>query len=292
MPAAEVAISTFLLRRLLVEQHPDLARLRLVRLAEGWDNVVIRIGKDLLARLPRRALGAKLIEHEQRWLPLLAPRLPLPVPAPIRIGEPGPGYPWRWSITRFLPGRPLHDFRLPPGAAAALGGFFRTLHAEPLAADAPANPFRGGPLAHHAGSFWDRLRRVRGQIVAWMSDGAERAWTDGLAAASDAAPVWLHGDPHPLNVLLHKRAVSGVIDWGDICAGDPAADLGGFWGLTPMPDDRDVAFAAYGAVSPATMARARGWAAYYGVTMLDAGLINSPQHAAIGAAILANLAAL
>ena len=100
MPAADVEVSADLVRRLLADQHPDLARLPVVFLANGWDNELYRVGDRLLARLPRRAIGAEIIRNEQRWLPGLAPRLPLPIPYPERIGVPARGYPYSWSVTQ------------------------------------------------------------------------------------------------------------------------------------------------------------------------------------------------
>ena len=88
MPAAEVDVDDALVRSLLEEQHPDLADRALTLVANGWDNVLFRLGEDLIVRLPRRAQSAPLVAHELRWLPELAPRLPLPVPAPIRAGAP------------------------------------------------------------------------------------------------------------------------------------------------------------------------------------------------------------
>ena len=104
-PAAEVTIDTSVVRALLQEQHADLAHLSLIEVGEGWDNKLFRLGEDLAVRLPRRAASAALIEHEQRWLPRLSPRLPLPVPAPIRVGRPGCGFPWSWSVVRWFPGQ-------------------------------------------------------------------------------------------------------------------------------------------------------------------------------------------
>jgi aminoglycoside phosphotransferase (APT) family kinase protein len=125
MPPAEVDVSVELVRQLLAEQHPDLAGLPLGVLANGWDNMVCTVGADLLARLPRRAPAAELVAHEQRWLPVLAPRLPLPIPAPVRVGRPAGRFPWRWSVVPFLPGQVAA--LAPPGdlasAAVALGEF-------------------------------------------------------------------------------------------------------------------------------------------------------------------------
>lgn len=151
MPAAEVALSPELVRRLPAEQHPDLVGLDIAVLANGWDNLVCRLGGDHLVRLPRRALAADLVVNEQRWLPGLARRLPLPVPAPVRTGQPGRGYPCAWSVVPFLPGGVVA--RTPPAdpdrAARALGGFLSALN-QPAPSDALVNAARGIPLARRS----------------------------------------------------------------------------------------------------------------------------------------------
>ena len=96
-PQAEVIIHPSLVRALLREQHADLADIALIDVGEGWDNKLFRLGNDLAVGVPRRAASAALIEREQRWLPQISPRLPLPVPAPLRIGRPGSSFPWSWS---------------------------------------------------------------------------------------------------------------------------------------------------------------------------------------------------
>src|SRR5258708_1222828 len=103
MPAAEIEVGEPLVRSLLSEQGPALRGLELAELAFGWDNAIFRLGEELTVRLPRRAASAGLVEHEQRWLPELARTLPLPIPSPVRIGRPGSGYPWSWSVCRWLP---------------------------------------------------------------------------------------------------------------------------------------------------------------------------------------------
>lgn len=109
MPAAEVVVSANLVRRLLAGQHPDLAHLPIAFLANGWDNAMFRVGHDRIVRLPRRAMAAKILAHEQRWLPLLHRALPLPIPYPERCGHPAHGYPWTWSIVAYIPGEPAAD---------------------------------------------------------------------------------------------------------------------------------------------------------------------------------------
>ncbi len=147
MPAADVEVSAVLVRRLLADQHPDLARLPVEFLANGWDNELYQVGDGLVARLPRRALGAQIIKNEQRWLPGLAPRLPLPIPYPERTGVPGHGYPYSWSVVPYLPGVPAAQASSldPAAAAAAVGGFLGALHV-PAPADAGAGQRLGTEL--------------------------------------------------------------------------------------------------------------------------------------------------
>jgi aminoglycoside phosphotransferase (APT) family kinase protein len=270
MPAAEVEISAELVRRLLAGQHPDLARLPVEFLANGWDNELYRVGDRLIARLPRRALGAQIIKNEQRWLPSLASRLPLPIPSPERTGVPACGYPYSWSVVPYLPGVPAAEAGSfdPAEAAAAVGGFLGALHV-PAPADAPANPFRGVPLAERAASVAANLALIGGQVD---EDAVLRGWDAALAAPGyDGPPVWLHGDLHPSNILVNDGQVSGVIDFGDITAGDPASDLSVAWMLLP-PGAHASYWRAYQAAGgrddDALRARARGWALNLAIVFL------------------------
>jgi aminoglycoside phosphotransferase (APT) family kinase protein len=189
MPAAEVEVSADLVRRLLSGQHPDLAALPVEFLANGWDNELYRAGDELVARLPRRVLGAQIIKNEQRWLPGLAPKLPLPIPVPDRIGVPGCGYPYSWSVVPYLPGVPAAQASSfdAAGVAAAVGGFLGALHA-PAPADAPANPFRGVPLAARAGTFAANLAVLAGQVdreavlCAWDAPGCHAGFWSAYQA--------------------------------------------------------------------------------------------------------------
>ncbi len=241
MPAADVEVSADLVRRLLADQHPDLARLPVEFLANGWDNELYRVGDGLVARLPRRALGAQIITNEQRWLPGLAARLPLPIPRPERTGVPACGYPYSWSVVPYLPGVPAAQASSfdPAAAAAAVGGFLGALHV-PAPADAPANPFRGVPLAERTGIFAANLALIGGQVD---RDAVLRAWVAALTAPGyDGPPVWL-----------------------------PASDLSVAWMLLP-PGFHASFWSAYqaagGRVGDALRARARGWALNLAIVFL------------------------
>lgn len=281
-PASDVDTSEPVVRRLLAAQHPDLATSPLTRLADGWDNVSYRLGDELVVRLPRRAASAPLVEHEQRWLPTLAPRVPLPVPAPVRVGGPGEGYPYAWSVVPWFAGETADVAPLAAMEAATLGRFLAALH-EPAPDDAPVNEHRGTPFAERAAVTRERLDRLRATPV---SDGIEVDALAELVEAAVAAPVaatavWLHGDLHPRNLLVQDGKLAAVIDWGDLCAGDPATDLAVAWLLLDA-HGRASLRAAYGRADDATWTRARGWAVHLGVMLLLHGSVDDAAHAAIG----------
>lgn len=286
-PAAEVNIDEPLVRELLREQHPDLAHLPCVPVDAGWDNVMVRLGDSLCLRLPRRAVAAALIEHEQTWLPGLSESLPLPVPVPLRVGLPGCGYPWRWSIVPWLAGDAADQ--APPAAAEAtrLGEFLKALHT-PAPAGAPSNPVRGVPLQNAPG-IEARMQRLASMSTPLITAEIHRILDDALAAPIDVGPTWLHGDFHARNVLVAGGRLTGIIDWGDITAGDRATDLAAIWMLFADPEARARALISSGSVTQATYLRAKGWAVRFGVILLDSGLVDHPRHAAMGEKTLRRL---
>lgn len=288
-PAAEHPIDEGLVRALLADQHPDLAGLPLRMIDAGWDNVMMRLGDQLVVRLPRRAAAAALITHEQRWLPQLADRLTLPIPVPYRTGTPGRGYPWSWSVVPWLPGRSADECPPKSDQAIPFATFLRSLHG-PAPADAPLNPVRGGPLAGRASVAEERLRRLS-ERTSLITPRLMRLWQAALEAPIDLSPTWLHGDLHPRNLLVEQGAISGVIDWGDLTSGDPATDLAAIWMLFDDPRARREALAAYGELSAATLARARGWALHFGAMLLESGMVDHPPHALIGERTLRRLEA-
>jgi len=283
IPPAEVEVDARLVRRLLRNQHPALADRRLRRIGTGWDNVVFRLGSDLTVRVPRRELGARAIETELRWLPQVAESLPLPVPTALLAGEPTAFYPWRWAVCTHVPGQACQDAafsgRRGQRAADTLAGFLRALHV-PAPAGAPTSPFRGVPLARRADSVASALHIVpRGQ-----RDLVARAWGQALEAESHTGvDLWVHGDLHGLNVLASRGRISGVIDFGDLCAGDPATDLASAWMLLDRPGRERMRAAL--CTDDAAWARGRGWAAFFGLMFL-AHSADSAVNASIGRRVL------
>ena len=256
-PAAEIDIDAALVARLLAAQCPELAALPVEVVANGWDNTIARIGDDWLARLPRRADAAHLVLTEQVWLPQLAPRLPLDVPVPWFCGVADEHYPWAWSVCRWLPGNtaaiaPPTDLA---ATAVVLASFIEALH-QPAPDDAPTNPFRGVSLQRRAQAVVDRAHLLEAIID---TPRVLRTWDELRSTpAWDGPPAWLHGDLHPSNMLTVDGRLSAVIDFGDMCAGDPATDLALAWMMFP-PAEREQFRSAVG-VDEHTWRRAAGWA--------------------------------
>ncbi|GAA3341745.1 hypothetical protein GCM10017714_27030 [Curtobacterium pusillum] len=260
-PAAEVDVDLPLVRALLRDQHPDLADLPLEIAANGWDNVIVRLGDLLAVRLPRRAAAAALIEHEQRWLPEIARRVApiVPVPDPVRTGRPALGFPWSWSVVRWLPGTPAAERTGGVRVAEALAAFVELLHV-PAPEDAPVNPVRAVPLATRSDAVLTRLATEdvprAGELAAvWRAAAALPAYA--------GPPVWVHGDLHPFNVLFGTAPDGGlrlaaVVDFGDVTAGDPSVDLATAW-LTLDREARRT-FRACVTADDDAWERARGWA--------------------------------
>jgi aminoglycoside phosphotransferase (APT) family kinase protein len=288
-PAAEYPINAALVQRLLADQHPDLADLPLRAVDAGWDNAMFRLGERLAVRLPRRAAAAGLIRHEQHWLPRLAGQLTLPVPTPYRIGCPAHGYPWHWSVQPWLPGQPADLHPPAAGETVRFAAFLRALHT-PAPDNAPTNPVRGVALSVRAPGVEERLKRLAA-ATDLITPPIRRIWQAALAAPIDVPPTWLHGDLHPRNLLVEAGAISGIIDWGDLTAGDRATDLAAIWMLFADAGARRAALNAYGTPSAATLARARGWAVLFGAVLLETGRIDNPRHAHIGEHTLRRLAA-
>ena len=285
-PPADVDVTAALVHALLQSQHPDLAGEPLRAESAGWDNTMFRLGERWAVRLPRRALAAQLCLHEQAWLPQLAPSLPLPIPTPVRVGVPGCGYPWHWSVVPWLSGVTA-DLDAPHSdQGPRLAAFLNALHA-PAAAGAPMNAFRGVPLRERLDMIELRLRRLQGKTDV-ITDRVRSLLAEALDVPIDVEATWVHGDLHARNVLVKDGVITGIIDWGDLCKGDRATDLACIWMLLDERSARAAAMRHCTGVSEDTWVRARGWAIFFGVVLLD--LVASPRHAAMGRQTLLRVA--
>jgi aminoglycoside phosphotransferase (APT) family kinase protein len=273
MHADEVDTDVSLVRRLLAAQLPHWADLPIEPIpSPGTDNAIYRLGDDMAVRLPRIHWATGQPEKEHRWLPGLAPLLPLAVPAPLAKGAPAEGYPWHWSVHRWLEGETATPDRIadPRAAATALGRFVAALQRiDPAGGPPPGahNSSRGVPLAR-------RDRETRAAIAALDgivdADRVTAAWEAALAVPAWHGPaVWLHGDLQAGNLLAVRGRLSAVIDFGCLGVGDPACDAMVAW--TYLTAGTRDAFREALPVDDATWARGRGWA-------LSVGLIALPYY--------------
>ncbi|WP_328583107.1 aminoglycoside phosphotransferase family protein [Streptomyces sp. NBC_00370] len=250
-----LTIDADLVRALVRDQHPDLAHLDVREVPGGWDNQLWRLGNDLAVRMPRTERAPALLRTEHRWLPTLAPRLPLPVPTPVRIGEPSARFPKTWTVATWVHGEPADRAPISDaGAADTLAAFLTALH-EKAPADAPVSADRGVPLTQLS----DGMTRSLDDFPEFP--GLRDIWQQAVTAPEwHGPPLWLHGDLHPANVVVSDGTLAGVIDFGDLCAGDPAVDLAAAWVLLPEGAAARL-FDAYPHTDDALIRRARGLAA-------------------------------
>jgi len=264
MHTEQVDSDADLVRRLLVGQYPQWADLPIARLpSSGTDNAIYRLGAELVVRLPLIHWAVGQVEKEHTWLPKLAPRLPLAVPEPLAMGEPAEGYPWHWSVYRWIDGESAHPDRIADLRQTAddLAGFVAALHAIDLA-DAPRSQ-RGVPLA-------TKDTEIRGAIEAMAhefdAEALTAAWDEAITCPQwDGPPVLVHGDLSDGNLLVRDGRLHAVIDFSCFGFGDPANDLDVAWDLF-SGESRDAYRRALG-VDDATWTRGRGWAitAVYGI---------------------------
>ncbi|WP_431044763.1 aminoglycoside phosphotransferase family protein [Streptomyces sp. P1-3] len=257
----EADIDIPLVRRLLTAQFPRWADLPVTPVdSAGTSNAMYRLGPDMVVRLPRIAGAAADVAKEHRWLPRLAPPLPVDIPVPLGKGVPADGYPWPWSVYRWLEGEPATVDRVAESGPLArdlagdLAEFVTALRRiDP--ADAPP-AYRSEPLAARDTATRAALEELRAIVD---SGAATALWEAALGAPAWPCPaVWIHADLQPGNLLVARGRLSAVIDFGCLGVGDPAVDLIAAWYVLPA-DARDVYRAALDA-DDAMWARGRGWA--------------------------------
>jgi len=273
MHADEVDTDVSLVGRLLAAQFPQWAELPIVPVpSAGTDNALYRLGADMAVRLPRIQRATGQVTKEQKWLPRLAPRLPLAIPVPLAQGTPAEGYPWHWSVYRWLEGENatiecIADLRQ---AATELAQFVAALQRiDPTGGPPPGahNSSRGVPLATRDAQTRAAIASLHSMID---TDAATAAWEAALQTpAWHAPPVWIHGDLQSGNLLAIQGRLSAVIDFGCLGVGDPACDLIVAWNL--FSAETRAVFRAALPIDDATWARGRGWA-------LSVGLIALPYY--------------
>jgi aminoglycoside phosphotransferase (APT) family kinase protein len=268
-------IDDALVSRLVAAQFPQWTELpiRLVT-PSGWDNRTFRLGDTMVVRLPSGEDYAEQVAKEQRWLPILAASLPLAIPMPLAVGQPAAGYPWNWSVYRWLGGESatsgsvahLTEF------ASSLGRFLGSLQridATGGPVPRPHNFHRGGALGIYDGQTRLAIAALKGKIDV---DAATAVWEAALASAWQRTAVWVHGDISAGNLLVQAGRLSAVIDFGQLGVGDPACDLAIAWSFFEGASRQ--AFRDALPLDAETWARGRGWAVWKALIAIS-GLVDT-----------------
>jgi aminoglycoside phosphotransferase (APT) family kinase protein len=257
MHADEIIVSDAQARSLIDAQFPQHAGLLLTKVnSGGTDHTIYRLGRAMAVRFPRIPAAAGQAEKDFRWLRPLAPQLALRIPRPLAVGMPTSDYPFHWSVCEWLEGE--NAFLHPPQdldhAALKLAEFVRSLRDAPIPSDSPTGG-RGGPLAGRDKETRAAITDLHGLIDV---ETTLVAWGQSLAAPRwDAAPVWLHGDIHPANLIVENGELTGIIDFGCLTVGDPATDLMIAWSMLDASTRQT--FRAALSVDDSTWLRGRGW---------------------------------
>lgn len=289
----EIPTSVDLVRDLVATQFPQWAALPIERVASGGTvNAIYRIGDDVYARLPLREAGASQIHKEHKWLPRLAPHLPLAVPAPLALGQPTDDYPIAWAIYPWLPGEiaTLEAPSNPTEVVRSLATFIRALQAiDTTGAPVPSahNYGRGVPLATRDQATRNAIAQSETLV---NTTAVEAAWTaDSRAPTYEGAPVWIHGDLKSDNLLTLDSHLTAVIDWGALAIGDPAVDLLPAWEL-PTPQARATLRTTL-AVDDPTWTRGRAWALSVAIIALPYYIDTNPTMVRYARTLLDNVLA-
>ncbi len=288
MHADEADIDTELVRALIATQFPRWAGLPVEPVeSAGTDNAMYRLGDDLAVRLPRVAGAADDVAADQEWLPRLARHLPVAVPTPLALGEPARGYPYPWSVLRWLPGTNpgVADLADPVGLALDLAAFVAALRRVDTVGAPRAG--RGVPLAERD----EPTRAAIDQSHDLVDTAAVTAvWEEALRLPPWAGPpAWVHADLSPGNVLVRDGRLSAVIDWGAAGVGDPTVDLIVAWNL--LPADVRPLFRDALAADEETWLRGRGWALSISIIQLPYYQHTNPVLAANSRHVIAEVLA-
>ncbi|WP_353813534.1 aminoglycoside phosphotransferase family protein [Agromyces sp. SYSU T00266] len=260
----EIPIDADLAASVIRRERPEWADLPLVRAGGGTDNVMFRLGDEMLVRMPRTPGGVASLRKEREWMPRLAPRLPVRIPEPVHAGVPSDRYPLDWSVYRWIEGAPPASDTVDDWArfGADLAEFVRDLHRIDLMGaerERELSWYRGGSLREPVSWVEPAFAASRPLVGDSLDvDRLERWWRDALALPDSPAPhVWLHGDLRPGNLLARDGRLCAVIDFGALSVGAPDAEHAAVWDLPPAA--RRAYRDALDLDEP-TWLRARGWA--------------------------------
>lgn len=227
-------IDTNLVRKLIDSQFPQWSELPIKPVERsGWDNRTFRLGNQLSVRLPSAESYSAQVHKEQRWLPYLGNNLSTLIPQVQALGKPEYGYPWSWSIYKWIEGEDVDISSLSKGVmnelAKSVALFINELHTVGVC-DGPLpgshNYHRGGELMVYDQDTKTYIHDVSSDICV---DSVLSVWNRALDTPWKRSPVWIHGDLETTNILVSENKLTAVIDFGNCAVGDPACDLVMAW---------------------------------------------------------------
>jgi aminoglycoside phosphotransferase (APT) family kinase protein len=291
-PDGRAGIDAGLVRRLVAAQFPQWSRLPVTPVeVDGWDNRTYRLGDELTVRLPTAEHYVAAVDKEDTWLPVLAPSLPVPIPVPVATGVPGEGYPFNWSVRRWLVGETASTARIGelPGFATSVAEFIVALQG----IDATDGPLAGAHSFYRGASpahYDEETRRALAALAGHIDTGrAAAVWEAAIGAVRPGPPVWFHGDVASGNLLVREGKLVAVIDFGTCGVGDPACDLVIAW--TMFAGESRAAFRGAVGQDEDTWARARGWALWKALIGLVDDLDTDRERAAVNLRVIAEVLA-
>lgn len=280
-------INKLVAQKLVAEQFPKWAHHEVVPVENGgWDHRTFHLGKDMVLRFPSAASYANQVQKEQKWLPYLAPRLPLTIPTPVGLGNPGHGYPWHWSVYNWIDGDTVaSQTQLPrKRIASPLAQFLTTLYSVdtkdgPLAGE--HNYYRGGHVSHYEEEVFKAIELLGTKVDAKT---ITRIWKSGAESEWEKPPVWVHGDVSPGNLLIKDEKLSAVIDFGLLSVGDPACDLAISW--TYFEEESRKCFREALEIDTDTWKRGRSWALWKSLILTSGMSSSNPVEVALAGHVI------
>ncbi len=217
----------------LARAFPDLQITPVHLLHVGFGSIAVETAGGLVFRIARDPGTAHGHARELEVLPVLAPRLPVPIPRPRWRIEPGEIFPLGALGYPKLAGEPIAPEALAERErarlASDLAAFLAALHG--FSVDEAHGLGLASWKSTRAAFRWER-DDVLPVLEARLTPGEYRAvvawWESFLAdpALERFRPALRHGDPWYGNLLVDDSGrLAGVLDWEGIEVGDPAWDL-------------------------------------------------------------------
>lgn len=261
----EIVIDDKLAKELIMQSFPSWSSLPLVELRHsGTDNVLFRLGEDMLVRLSKRRESAKFVERENSILSFFRDKpLKIEIPRILGIGKPSQNYPQEWTVQSWIDNDPFgYDPLSLAKTAKDLGIFVKEIRKIPV--NGFSGTYRGQSLHLRKKSFSKSLSQFNQDYDVKQ---IQSIWEYCLSAKEwNKDPRWYHGDLHPGNFLFKGGSLKAVIDFGMAGTGDPSCDLLPAWSFLDR-NTRQIFRDTVGASNDEWL-RSRAWALYMAIMII------------------------